>query len=272
VRVYCWGSNKHLLLTIGESGIFGPTLIPALDGVKAIRLAVNAPLACAIRADDRVICWGQNYAGSLGHATAIDAGAKDTSCAENALCNRTPMPVGGATFKAKELAVGGFFGCILDPDARVWCWGNNQHGTLGRSESTDYAERPTPGLVPLVNVTQISANASHACAVVGGAPFCWGANEWGELGDALKGAQQCGADVRCRTSPSAAVLNDVVQIAASAVFTLARTSDGQVLSWGANVDGRLGHLPGESGDLASCESGGSTNRRCNPHPTPLTFP
>jgi alpha-tubulin suppressor-like RCC1 family protein len=110
--------------------------------------------------------------------------------------------------------------------------------------------------------------STHACALVGGAPLCWGANDTGQLGDAL-GGMTC-IDRRCQSKPVAAgSLTSVARIAASNSLTLAQTKDGSFYAWGSNIDARLGHLPGTEGDLATC---GASSKRCNPTPTRFFLP
>ena len=59
-------------------------------------------LACVIRADDGVSCWGSNLDGALGHAMDTNG---DVSCT-GVSCNSVPSAIGGAAFKASALAVG----------------------------------------------------------------------------------------------------------------------------------------------------------------------
>ena len=265
VRVYCWGENQHVLLARGGVGISVATPLPQLDGAKAVSLATTATVACAILADDRVVCWGSNFAGGvLGHPASEDLGCVDGPC------NPNPRAVGDTSFQVSALEVGYHAACARPLAGGVVCWGANEYGLLGRGPPADSAERSTPAPVPgMQNATAIAARSAHACALVGGVPSCWGLNTWGEVGDGLGGVP-CANGLRCQSSPIAiAALQNIVQIATGDQHTVARSADGRLFSWGRNTDGRLGHTPGTSGDIATC---GAVSKRCNPNPTPLVLP
>lgn len=73
------------------------------------------------------------------------------------------------------LVVGDVHGCVRDGDDRLWCWGGNELGQLGRGV-TSPAERCPGPTVELGAITQASASA-HMCALDGRARvFCWGNN------------------------------------------------------------------------------------------------
>ena len=60
----------------------------------------------------------------------------------------------------------------------------------------------------------------------------------------------------------------ITQVSAGDEFGLALDSTGAIWSWGANVDGRLGHLPGaaDAGDLTTCGAP-VMDETCNPTPS-----
>ena len=66
------------------------------------------------------------------------------------------------------------------------CWGANTSGQLGDSTTIDH---PLPTVVSgLTNVTSVTAGAGSTCAIGdrGTAKqqvFCWGRNDWGQVGD-----------------------------------------------------------------------------------------
>ncbi|WP_181407529.1 RCC1 domain-containing protein [Nocardioides sambongensis] len=93
-----------------------------------------------------------------------------------------PLPVAGAAPRAVEtVAAGARHTCALTDAGRVWCWGANDRGQLGRD---DVGSSAAPVLVEGVSgVTDLTAGGAHTCARAPGATWCWGANGSGQLGD-----------------------------------------------------------------------------------------
>jgi alpha-tubulin suppressor-like RCC1 family protein len=125
------------------------------------------------------------------------------------------------------------FNCALKPDGSIYCWGHNNNGQLADGTTTD---RLSPTLVSggLVFST-IASLHYHTCGLLRstGAPYCWGLNDWGQLGD--------GTMVN-RTAPTA-VLGGMTfsKIATGGSHVCALTSAGDAYCWGLNVSGQLGN-------------------------------
>jgi alpha-tubulin suppressor-like RCC1 family protein len=268
---------------LGVTGVSPPTasyspavVIPSLDGAKALRISAFYPeTACAIKADDSVVCWGSNERGVLGHVKGDDAGASsDRPCAFTVPCNPTPSRVGDESFKADDVVVGRSFACALRT-GKVSCWGANGFGALGVAK--DVNEHPTPALVALgsnVNVTKLSARAQHVCAITeDGKLFCWGANSAGELANGFAGVPECEWFVRrCNATPSRATeLDRITDVSAGDSFTLA-ISNGTLYAWGTNVDGRLGHARNTGNDQVGGCVGPPEKAPCNGTPQIVTLP
>jgi alpha-tubulin suppressor-like RCC1 family protein len=69
-----------------------------------------------------------------------------------------------------------------------YCWGSNGYGQLGKGGALVSTARDSvlkPVVMPTgVAFTKIYAGEYHTCAIaVGGAAYCWGRNDYGELGD-----------------------------------------------------------------------------------------
>lgn len=83
----------------------------------------------------------------------------------------------------------------------------------------------------------VSAGGYHTCAVLSdGTAWCWGANNYGQLGDGTTDPSAVPVQVRQRAS----FLTHVRSISASFFQTCAVKTDDSVWCWGWNLDGRLG--------------------------------
>jgi alpha-tubulin suppressor-like RCC1 family protein len=80
-----------------------------------------------------------------------------------------------------SLSAGKAHTCCIDKGS-AYCWGDNRSGQLGTGDLT---AGPRPRFVKTVGVVlqEVSAGLDHTCALdTKGAPWCWGANDGGQLG------------------------------------------------------------------------------------------
>jgi len=106
---------------------------------------------------------------------------------------------------------------------------------------------PAPG-GPL-RATQVAVGGEHACVIgSSGAVWCWGADTFGQLGR--------GSETRGQLFGPAPVpwLTDAIDLSAGDEHTCAVRAGGEVVCWGSNLYGQLGH--------------GGTERYASPHPVP----
>ena len=218
--VRCWGRNDA-----GQcgDGTFvhrsTPVAVVGLSGVVSVDGASNH--TCAVMADGTARCWGHNYVGrTLGDAVGL------------ANIN-VPLPVTVVGLSdAVELTVGGFSTCALKTDGTVTCWGMNTYGQLGDG-STTARSKPETSVSGLTAVVQVDAGLNFFCArVAGGAIWCWGRNDFGQLGDGTT------------TNRSAPVqvpgITGALHLSCGEDFACVVLADGTVTCWGRNHGGQLG--------------------------------
>jgi len=117
----------------------------------------------------------------------------------------------------------------------VFAWGVNSNGQLGNNTTT-YSTTPVE-VFGLGGVTSIAAGNEWSLAVQsnggqGGFVWTWGANAYGQLGDAT---------TTRRLIPVRVIgIDSAVQVAAGRDTGMARLADGAVLAWGYNSAGQLG--------------------------------
>jgi alpha-tubulin suppressor-like RCC1 family protein len=170
-QIYCVGDNSaNECDPTGSSGTMftSPHLIGGLPPTMA-EVQAGVGWACGRASDGSVLCWGDNQHSTLGIAS--DAG-------------RTSGPIRVRTATAplsgtKALVAGDFYACVITSANRVACWGNNDHGQLGRGAVG--GESPVAVELSLSNVVSLSAGNEHVCAKDSqNHVWCWGNNQLGQ--------------------------------------------------------------------------------------------
>ena len=114
----CWGQNLFAQLGDGTSGPntdkASPVPVLALSG--AISINAGNRHSCAVKADGRAACWGENVNGQLGDATGI----------KKLVATNVPGLTGAAS-----ISTGKSHTCALKTDGSSACWGLNDFGQLG---------------------------------------------------------------------------------------------------------------------------------------------
>jgi RNA polymerase sigma factor (sigma-70 family) len=129
--------------------------------------------SCALTGAGAAYCWGRNIAGELGN------GSRDFDASS------TPLAVsGGLSFSA--VVTGAFHTCGLTTAGAAYCWGDDHWGELGDSSATcETCESSMP--VPVygdLSFRTLASNGGHTCGLANNGPaYCWGLNDFGQLGD-----------------------------------------------------------------------------------------
>lgn len=168
------------------------------------QLSVGESSACAL-AQGWVYCWGSNSSGQLGSAQLLQGGY-----------SKSPVAVANGPI-AQQPAIPA------------------QNGFPAVPARPATAANPMSGKT----VTKISVGYNHACAIAGGAAYCWGENGSGQLGNSSYTDSDEPVAVTTTGTPLAG--KTVVDISAGYAFTCAVTSEGKVACWGYNSNGQLGY-------------------------------
>jgi len=124
--VKCWGANSNGALGDGTTTLrTTPVSVSVLSGVS--ELAAGSDFTCARLSDGTAKCWGLASNGRLGN--------------DNDSTNQlTPVSVSGLT-GASQISAKNMSTCAVISGNAVKCWGRNDKGQLG---STDTYDRLTP--------------------------------------------------------------------------------------------------------------------------------
>ena len=193
-QVMCWGDFHEGRLGHGPWEYPDPDFVVDQAGipVQATEVSLGIDHSCAISVDQKVLCWGSNSVGQLGYAIDHDfAETPDTSETGSIQTFRTYATEVPGLSNITHVAAGGFHTCAIDRDKRLWCWGNNQLGTLGRADSElNYIPGVVAGLPP---VRAIAAGTQNTCIVAEeteeGSVMCWGSRSSGFMGMPLEGIE-----------------------------------------------------------------------------------
>lgn len=172
--VYCWGSNAQGRLGNGSKQDDSRTPV-RVSGPGFLSISIGGGgHVCGIGVDGKAYCWGRNEDGELGNGSHLSS--------------PVPVPVsGGLTFQS--ISAGKTFSCGISNEGVPLCWGWG-NGTVVISEE----DRPDD--VPAVVAgshgkvfKSVTTGQTHACArTVAGQVYCWGGNNYGQLGNGGKEA------------------------------------------------------------------------------------
>jgi len=161
----CWGANDGGQLG-GDANFDG---IVELDpSFEFESMAAGISHTCALDSSGSAYCWGSNDSGQLGVGD-LEPRSSPTRVSLN--------------IRFSAIAAGSRHTCAIDvEDDRLWCWGENQSGQLGRDDPKDV---PEPSRVTSMNrYLAIHGGGEHTCAISSTqTPQCWGSNVFGQLGD-----------------------------------------------------------------------------------------
>lgn len=144
--------------------------------------------------------------------------------------------------------------CIVQSDGTAWCWGWNCHGQLGdhspgspgQVDGCDdgYSNVPvqvqtSPNGPPLSQVVQIETGTTSTCALLEtGTVWCWGGNDFGQLGSGQNVLPFSKSPIQVQTSAGEALQN-VQQIGSGSSSTCAIDANRDMWCWGRNETGQL---------------------------------
>jgi len=194
--IVCWGLGANGRLGTGnENSVgdaaddMGSALVAVNVGTGRSALAVSAGAAhtCAIRDDERVVCWGVGSNGRLGIGSSADVGINASQLGDALAAVDL-----GLESKVLAVAAGSAHTCAIRVDYVLKCWGSGGSGRLGIGSTATRGTLPehmgenlaAVNLGEGVSVRAISLGASHTCAVLSDSRLkCWGLASSGRLGN-----------------------------------------------------------------------------------------
>ena len=144
-NAYCWGYNDAGQL---GNGTFNSVVNPSpstvdrsgvMAGKTVKSLTVGIRHACAIASDDNAYCWGHNDFSSLGNGTTGTNLSTPSAVINTGALN-------GKTIKS--ITSYRYHTCVVASDNRSYCWGLNDVGQLGNSNTGTNSNVPVASIDP----------------------------------------------------------------------------------------------------------------------------
>jgi len=216
---YCWGDNSNGQLGDGST-TNGSSPVPVAGGLRFAAVSAGYLHSCGVTPTGAAYCWGSNGDGQLGDGSKID--------------QSSPVPMrSGVSFAV--VSAGVLHTCGVTAGGASYCWGFNRNGQLGNAvPGQEACAHPSCTTVAgRASFVAVSASAFHTCGVTAaGAAYCWGLNNYGQVGD---------GSTTNRSSP-ARVAGGMrfTAVSAGGMHTCGITAGGGAHCWGLNSDGQLG--------------------------------
>jgi len=227
--VRCWGANDRGQLGNGSTADAALPVAVALPGAaSAIVSGYNH--ACAV-VGGTVWCWGDNTFGQVGNGSA--APMESSPVEVTGLTGVLGLGAGNTGLTTSPYG----HTCAILADRSLACWGAGTAGQLGDGGTSSRRSPVAVTVLPAPAATaveEVVGGERHTCArttaASGGAVYCWGADEWGQLGIGGTGPQ---------SSPAVATIAaGAVALAAGDVHSCAVV--GTTLEcWGFNGSGQV---------------------------------
>lgn len=282
-HLLCWGGDSDGSMLVGQ-----PASVPAPQAAMpdpVTQVATSSSARCVQKTEGAIWCWGMGRNGNLGNGADADSAVpvlvtsmssgvaaivplmyarKDDGSVwgwgpvSGANMNEAqvghlsePVPIVGVDLTplvdVVQISTADRWGCALADTGKVLCWGSIP-GAFERiyvdvAVEVNFPEIPMP-------IREIAVGADSVCLLDGDAAvWCWGSNQYGQLGGDASDPRFGLAAVRALPKPA-------THIVSGGVHACAILEDKTLWCWGYNGAGQLGV--------------GDTNDR--PRPTQVAFP
>jgi alpha-tubulin suppressor-like RCC1 family protein len=223
-KLYAWGSNGSGQLGNGTTtDASTPVLVSLPAGVTPTAVAAGYAHSLAVGSDGNLYDWGFK-----GNVQLLNGNGSITPTPTVVSLPIGVTPIAVAAGNSHRMAVGS--------DGKLYAWGDNSYGQLGKGIGT---QSWTPVEVTLpVGITPIAvaAGAIHSLAIgSNGKLYAWGDNYYGQLGN--------GSTAQSTTPVLVSLPAGVTPtaVAAGNSYSLAVGNDGKLYAWGLNSTGQLGN-------------------------------
>lgn len=153
--VACWGQNSKQQIDPSQTNRLTPTVVPTAK--PAVQVSVGREHRCTLFDDGTAECRGSNFYGQLGNGTMVT----------------TPQVATVMLTGLAEVSAEHDHTCVRTTAGAVACFGE------------DYGSTPVTIALP-VPAVRLASGAAHDCAIArDGNTYCWGRQDFGQLGNGV---------------------------------------------------------------------------------------
>ncbi len=234
--VRAWGQGDEGQLGIGPSVTSSETPVKVSGLAGVVQIVAMADVALALLKDGTVRAWGSRAYGMVGDG--LDPHRYLEQGPNAPFPVRVPN-VSGIT----KLAAGGGFVLALGSNGRVFSWGSNQFGALGRPPRQELpmdAVGEIPGLTDVIMVA--GGNVVATALKKDGTVWVWGSNSNAQFGNGEQtGAPSMDSGYELVPQRVPGVTNVVaISLGHTGRHTLVLLKDGTLRGWGNTDWGQIG--------------------------------
>lgn len=197
-NVYCWGAAGTLGNGLGSSSsravLVSADPASGLHG-KTTDIVAGGDNTCAL-ADKKVYCWGKNLKGE----------SSGTGLVKSPKLIEVGDPVNDIS--KVLITVSNGISCAVDIKSQLYCWGTENR--LGYGSSSTNIRIPKSGAINAKSTNSvlkdksigaISSSSTHICVIANNVIYCWGNNNYGQLGDGSKTSKSSPVAVKTNGTP-----------------------------------------------------------------------
>jgi alpha-tubulin suppressor-like RCC1 family protein len=234
--LFCWGYNQ-----LGQLGTNSnqDSHVPVQESTASTdwaRVSAGQLHTCAIKTNGTLFCWGSDEYSQLGNNStdSLQYFERYTPPSSSTIAYRPiPMQEGTGATDWARVSAGDKHTCAIKTNGTLFCWGDNEDGMLGNNSNKD-SHVPVQESAGATDWARVSASNNHTCAIkTNGMLFCWGNNEYGQLGN----NSTTNSLVPVQESTAA---TDWANLSAGGSHTCAIKTNGTLFCWGYNSQGEFG--------------------------------